>query len=173
METFIEIKSLLKNPFYQLQFFKKSNNEDFFVLKFICESENSIENSIENLNKLGKFKFLDFDCDIVSYFWTNKDEKNYLKIIGVHFIQNNKKIYTLDLIFFPKLFSFETEMVGELKIILTYNENNIEINKIIENNIEYPGNDNIIYTLIDKIYNIEEINDNYTNYTNYTEKKIY
>ena len=98
----------------------------------------------KNYYLFDSFNFLEFNCILIQY-TIDEDEinNNYLKIIGILFNKNNKTEYSLDLV------NKNNTNLIELQLI-NYETNDTEI---IEKFMEYPGNKNIIYYILEYLSN--------------------
>ena len=105
------------------------------------------------------FKFMDFDCDIISHVHTVDIVDGY-KLISLNFSKGDKilfslclelrKIEKLEINKDINLVDDEFIFVGELCYIFYYKENGEKKEINIETNIKYPGDVNIIYNIISK-----------------------
>lgn len=156
MDKYLDLESLIKKdnpdlkPAYQLQYFKKIKGIHNYKLVHMGLKKSSA------ITHITSFKFMTYDCDIVSYILQseldNTTGSKKLKMIGIHFSLDNKIMFALDVVLDVPLLNLETHMTGDLQIILTYKQDGLSIEKIIETNIEYPGNDKLIYTLITRLH---------------------
>jgi len=102
------------------------------------------ENSIPELCILKKMNVLDYNCLIIQHILKNDEINNeWLKIIGILFNKDNKVLYSLDIV--------NKKNTNILEIHL----NNITNKKykVIDKIEKYPGNNKLIYTLINSISN--------------------
>lgn len=98
----------------------------------------------KNYFLLNNFDFLEYNCILIQY-TIDEDEikNNYLKIIGILFNKNNKTEYSLDLV--------NKNNTNLIELQLNNYENNST--EIIEKFMEYPGNKNIIYYILEYLSN--------------------
>jgi hypothetical protein len=156
MDKYLDLESLIKKdnpelkPIYQLQYLEKIKGEQKFILKNMGMKRTGAITHITN------FKFMTYDCDVVSYILQSEleDVKKpvKLKMIGIHFSLENNIMFALDIVLNCTIVDLETAITGDLQTILTYKQDGVTMEKIIETNMEYPGNDKIIYTLITRLH---------------------
>ena len=98
----------------------------------------------KNYFLLNNFNFLEFNCILIQY-TIDEDEidNEYLKIIGILFNINDKTKYSLDLV--------NKNNTNYIELQLNNYENNST--EIIEKFKEYPGNNNIIYYILENLSN--------------------
>ena len=98
----------------------------------------------KNYFLLNNFNFLEFNCILIQYTIDESEINNdYLKIIGILFNKNNKTEYSLDLV--------NKNNTNLIELQLNNYENNST--EIIEKFMEYPGNKNIIYYILEYLSN--------------------
>ena len=134
------IESLLDNidtKYYQVVFDEQTN----------CVKHNCIaygDNSIPELCILQNMNILDYNCMIIQHILKNEEINNeWLKMIGILFNKNNKVLYTLDFVNKKGTNIFEIHL----------NNNITNTRKTIDKIEKFPGNNELIYTLINNISN--------------------
>jgi hypothetical protein len=156
MNKYLDLESLIKKnnpelkPIYQLQHLKKIKGIHNYIIKNMGMKRSGAITHIMN------FKFMTYDCDVVSYILQSElEDIKYplkLKMIGIHFSLDNNIMFALDIVLNCTSVNLERPVTGDLQTILTYKQDGLTMEKIIETNIEYPGNDKLIYTLITRLH---------------------
>jgi len=153
----------MKNTFDPKKLINKKDLKDIYQIQI--ENKNSAK--ITNLGKyeknplivITKFKYMNYDCEIVSNL-LEKDEittSEYLRMVSILFFIDNFIIYSLNFCFYPdnKIIEInnDTLIEGKFCINLQYKINKIEYIEIIENKISITEKDKIISQLISVIDN--------------------
>lgn len=153
----------MKNTFDPKKLINKKDLKDIYQIQI--ETKNSAK--ITNLGKyeknplivITKFKYMNYDCEIVSNL-LEKDEiitSEYLRMVSILFFIDNFIIYSLNFCFYPnnKIIEInnDTLIEGKFCINLQYKKNKNEYIEIIENNISITEKDKIISQLISVIDN--------------------
>jgi hypothetical protein len=153
----------MKNTFDPKKLINKKDLKDIYQIHI--ENENNAK--ITNLGKykknplivITKFKYINYDCEIVSNL-LEKDEiftSEYLRMVSILFFIDNFIIYSLNFCFYPnnKIVEIKNDNLieGKFCINLQYKKNKKEYIEIIENNISITEKDKIISQLISVIDN--------------------
>jgi len=147
MSDYINIEDVVKDKKRLLKLYQAQNINDTTVkLVFMGLYEHDV------LCKILSFKFMNILCDIISYTITeNEIERKELNIIGVLLRKNNSIIGHLVIKFITDDVTNINHINGSYWIALETIIDNNKISEKIEQITKYPGNDELINTLLSYI----------------------